>query len=100
MIVCQHLFFPETAPILDKQRWPELVGVNGEKAVDIIKKETGSIIKVYRQLISKIKLGLTNVVIIKEGSPITLDYRTDRVYVFVNSENIVISVPAIGRTTI
>ncbi|CAF3987842.1 unnamed protein product [Rotaria sordida] len=69
-----------TTPILNKYRWPELIGKNGQEVVNIIKKETG----------------FTNVVIVKEGSPITLDYRVNRVRVFVNDNGIVVHVPTIG----
>ncbi|CAF2544178.1 unnamed protein product [Rotaria sp. Silwood2] len=65
----------QTNPVVNKERWPELVGKNGREAI---------------------KLGFTNVLIVKEGSPITLDYRTDRVRVFVNDKGIVVSVPTIG----
>ncbi|CAF1322512.1 unnamed protein product [Rotaria sordida] len=70
----------QTNPVLNKNQWPELIGKNGQEAVNIIKKETG----------------FTNVMIVKEGSPVTLDYRTDRVRVFVNDEGIVTIVPTIG----
>ncbi|CAF3789412.1 unnamed protein product [Rotaria magnacalcarata] len=37
-----------------------------------------------------------NVVIVKQESPITLDYRTDRVRVFVDANGIVVTTPTIG----
>ncbi|CAM2714627.1 unnamed protein product [Rotaria socialis] len=61
-----------TSSTLNKKEWPELVGKKGEEAVKIIKKET------------------------EQGSPITLDYRTDRVRVFVDANGIVVTVPKIG----
>ncbi|CAF5208910.1 unnamed protein product, partial [Rotaria magnacalcarata] len=64
----------------NKKEWPELVGKKGEEAVKIIKKETG----------------FDNVVIVKQESPITLDYRTDRVRVFVDANGIVVTTPTIG----
>ncbi|CAM4913574.1 unnamed protein product [Rotaria socialis] len=69
-----------TSSTLNKKEWPELVGKKGEEAVKIIKKETG----------------FDNVLIVEQGSPITLDYRTDRVRVFVDANGIVVTVPKIG----
>ncbi|CAF3531835.1 unnamed protein product [Rotaria sp. Silwood1] len=87
----------QTKPVVNKNQWPELVGKNGQAAVNIIKKETGKIIQMYiDKFIPKITLGFTNVVIVKEGAPVTLDYRTDRVRVFVDDKGIVRSVPTIG----
>ncbi|CAF0992667.1 unnamed protein product [Rotaria sp. Silwood1] len=87
----------KTKPVVNKNQWPELVGKNGQAAVNIIKKETGKIIQMYiDKFIPKITLGFTNVVIVKEGAPVTLDYRTDRVRVFVDDKGIVRSVPTIG----
>ncbi|CAF3056747.1 unnamed protein product, partial [Rotaria sp. Silwood2] len=63
-----------------KSLWPELVGKKGEEAVQIIKKETG----------------FKNVEIIKEGTPVTLDYRTNRVRVHVNKEGIVATAPMVA----
>ncbi|CAF2531536.1 unnamed protein product [Rotaria sp. Silwood2] len=69
-----------TKPVVKKTQWPELVGMNGQDAVQIIKQETG----------------FSNVVTIQEGSPVTLDYRTDRVRVFVDNKGIVKGVPNIA----
>lgn len=41
-------------------------------------------------------IGFTNVMPVREGSAVTMDYRTDRVRVFVNSKGIVTSVPSIA----
>lgn len=41
-------------------------------------------------------LGLKNVVVVPDDSPITMDYRTDRVRVFVNKDGIVIRTPRTG----
>jgi hypothetical protein len=46
--------------------------------------------------LSLLNLGLTNVVAINENSPVTMDYRTDRVRVFVNDKGIVTRVPTTG----
>ncbi|CAF2120414.1 unnamed protein product [Rotaria magnacalcarata] len=70
----------QTSSTSNKKEWPELVGKKGEEAVKIIKKETG----------------FDNVVIVKQESPITLDYRTDRVRVFVDANGIVVTAPTIG----
>lgn len=48
------------------------------------------------KFILKTKLGFTNVEILKEGSPATLDYRTDRVRVFVDDAGLVTMAPVIG----
>jgi hypothetical protein len=41
-------------------------------------------------------LGLTNVVIVPEGSAVTADYRTDRVRIVVDKNGIVIEIPRTG----
>ena len=81
----------------DKTQWPELVGTNGDQAVRIIKKETGK--EIYGSQVNDRFyecLGFTNVMTVKTGSAITLDYRTDRVRVFINANGIVDNVPTIG----
>ncbi|CAF1305740.1 unnamed protein product, partial [Didymodactylos carnosus] len=60
--------------------WPNLVGMKGEKAVNIIKQETG----------------FTNVMIIKQNSAVTMDFRADRVRVLVDGKGNVASVPIIA----
>ncbi|KAF5821997.1 putative proteinase inhibitor I13, potato inhibitor I [Helianthus annuus] len=62
-----------------KSSWPELVGEKGVVAAAIIEKENP----------------LVNAIILPENSPATLDYRTDRVRVWVNSEGVVIRTPVI-----
>jgi hypothetical protein len=42
------------------------------------------------------KIGFTNVMMVKVGSPVTMDFRTDRVRVFVNNKGIVTQVPTIA----
>ncbi|XP_076940140.1 subtilisin-chymotrypsin inhibitor-2A-like [Bidens hawaiensis] len=66
--------------ITGKSSWPELVGKKGEVAKAIIEKEN-PVVTAY---------------VILEGTPIPLDYRTDRVWVVVNSEDVVILTPTIG----
>lgn len=66
---------------------------------NISKKKLVNIFLVYRRkcLIYFIhRLGLTNVVIVPDGAAITMDYRTDRVRVFVNKKGVVIRTPLIG----
>ncbi|CAF1451292.1 unnamed protein product [Adineta steineri] len=74
------ILIKKTTPSVSKQQWPELVGEKGEDAVKIIKQETG----------------FTNVVTIQEGSPMTMDFRTDRVRVIITDKDIVASTPTIG----
>ncbi|MFS7925939.1 putative proteinase inhibitor I13, potato inhibitor I [Helianthus anomalus] len=63
-----------------KTSWPELVGEEGDCAVNIIEKEN---IKVNAQVIA-------------EGTIIPEIYICDRVLVWVNKEGIVVSTPTIG----
>jgi hypothetical protein len=61
--------------------WPELVGRNVDEAV---------------QTLNSLNLDL-NVIKLKENSPTTRDYRTNRVRVFYNVEtNLVVSAPHCG----
>lgn len=81
----------------NKSKWPELVGRKDVDAVKIIKKETGTCdIKYHFCRYSDFELGLTNVVVVPENSPITMDFRTDRIRVLVNKSGLVIRVPTIG----
>lgn len=41
-------------------------------------------------------IGFTNVMTVKDGSPMTMDYRTDRVRVLVNNRGIVTRTPTIA----
>ncbi|KAB2625542.1 glu S.griseus protease inhibitor-like [Pyrus ussuriensis x Pyrus communis] len=56
-----------------KDSWPELVGAKGKDAKAIIESENR----------------LVHVVIVKEGSFVTKDYRCDRVRVWVDKHDIV-----------
>jgi len=62
------------------RRWPELVGRTGEEAARIIRSQTG----------------FTNIVILPENSIVTMDYRFDRVRIFVDASGNVSSVPTVG----
>ncbi|OMO78436.1 Proteinase inhibitor I13, potato inhibitor I [Corchorus capsularis] len=63
-----------------KSSWPELVGENGETAKTTI--ET--------------KNPYLDVEVVQQGIPIFLDYRSERVHVFVDEQGKVTDVPKIG----
>lgn len=63
-----------------KEEWPELVGKTGDEAKEAILKERPEL----------------NVQVVPELSPCTMDYRTDRVRVFVNKEGKVAGPPRTG----
>ncbi|KAL3506058.1 hypothetical protein ACH5RR_031440 [Cinchona calisaya] len=63
-----------------KSSWPELLGADGGTAVTTIKRENP----------------LVNPIIVPEGSSVTRDFRCDRVWVWVNTKNIVTRIPVIG----
>ena len=48
------------------------------------------------RFVQHFRLGFQNVVAIPEGSPVTMDYRTDRVRVFFDTKGIVRNVPTVG----
>mmetsp|Transcript_106040 Transcript_106040/g.306710 ORF Transcript_106040/g.306710 Transcript_106040/m.306710 type:complete len:115 (-) Transcript_106040:35-379(-) len=60
--------------------WPKCVGMTGEECVSYIDENTE---------------GLT-IVIVPEGSVVTEDFRTDRVRVFVDADDVVSSIPSRG----
>ncbi|CAG5130177.1 unnamed protein product [Candidula unifasciata] len=60
--------------------WPALVGKTFDEAVRLIKQENPDL----------------NVEKVAEGSMTTMDYRIDRVRVFVNEEGVVVSPPTTG----
>ncbi|MBA0617682.1 hypothetical protein Godav_027107, partial [Gossypium davidsonii] len=63
-----------------KSSWAELVGINGEVAAHIIAKENPKV----------------SVQIVKEGLTVTMDFRCDRVRVWVDNYGIVKTTPHIG----
>lgn len=63
-----------------KSSWPELVRINGEVAVTIIRRENPKV----------------NTAIVKEGMIVTMDYRCNRVRIWVDSCGIVKQAPQIG----
>lgn len=62
-----------------KTTWPELVGENGEAAKATIMQQTGITVHV-----------------IPDGSMMTMDYREDRVRIFVDTDGNVVRAPRIG----
>jgi hypothetical protein len=83
-----------------KIQWPETVGMAGDDAVRLIRQETGNdcvCLCIHVRSIQMIFIiGLTNVNLVPENAPITMDYRTDRIRVFVNAQGIVSMVPNIS----
>ncbi|KAI3982645.1 hypothetical protein MKX01_031384 [Papaver californicum] len=63
-----------------KSSWPELVGMNGKIAAARIKSENCKV----------------NALVIQEGRFVTLDFRCDRVWVWVNDAEKVVRTPIIG----
>ncbi|XVF80921.1 hypothetical protein PTKIN_Ptkin15bG0114000 [Pterospermum kingtungense] len=63
-----------------KSSWPELMGINGEVVAAIIAKENPKV----------------SVQIVKEGMMVTMDFRCDRVRVWVDKYGIVKTTPQIG----
>ncbi|KDP21344.1 hypothetical protein JCGZ_21815 [Jatropha curcas] len=63
-----------------KSSWPELLGANGKAAAATIEKENGNV----------------DAILVKEGSSVILDFRCDRVWVWVNENGVVTRVPIIG----
>nr|AIT42233.1 proteinase inhibitor 1 [Solanum tuberosum] len=64
-----------------KLSWPELIGVPTKLAKGIIEKENSLI---------------SNVHILLNGSPVTLDFRCDRVRLFDNILGDVVQIPVVG----
>ncbi|KAL5712228.1 hypothetical protein ACHQM5_014419 [Ranunculus cassubicifolius] len=65
---------------IGKESWPELLGVCGEFAVKVIVRENHKV----------------GVFIVKEGMMVTMDYRCDRVRVWVDANGLVKQVPKVG----
>ncbi|KAG8389244.1 hypothetical protein BUALT_Bualt02G0208700 [Buddleja alternifolia] len=63
-----------------KNSWPELVGANGEEAATVIERENRNV----------------NAIVLKDGTPVTGDFRCDRVWVWVNDYGVVIRTPRVG----
>lgn len=63
-----------------KNSWPELVGRNGEEAAEIIMRENPKV----------------DAIVVKQGSVVTMDFRCDRVWVWVDKHGNVKLTPHIG----
>ncbi|XP_004247655.1 wound-induced proteinase inhibitor 1-like [Solanum lycopersicum] len=63
-----------------KQFWPELIGVPAKLAKEIIEKENPSI---------------SDIPILLNGSPVTMDFRCDRVRLFDNILGYVVQIPTV-----
>ncbi|KAK1428380.1 hypothetical protein QVD17_17213 [Tagetes erecta] len=64
---------------IGKSSWPELVGATGEAAATKIEKENPRV----------------DAIVLLDGTPTTRDLRCDRVWVWVNSNGVVIRTPII-----
>ncbi|KAF5193067.1 Proteinase inhibitor [Thalictrum thalictroides] len=62
-----------------KREWPELIGYDGEVAARRIEKENP----------------LVNAIVLLEGTPVTKDFRCDRVWVWINKQGKVVRTPRI-----
>ncbi|KAL5712223.1 hypothetical protein ACHQM5_014414 [Ranunculus cassubicifolius] len=65
---------------MGKGSWPELVGADGQTATKIIKNENPRL----------------RVVVVKKGSFVTMDFRCDRVRVWVDQNGMVVQPPILG----
>ncbi|KAF6175042.1 hypothetical protein GIB67_039590 [Kingdonia uniflora] len=63
-----------------KNSWPELVGADGDVAAATIECENSNV----------------NAIVVLEGTSVPLDFRCDRVWVWVNDEEEVVKEPKIG----
>ncbi|KAH1063251.1 hypothetical protein J1N35_028238 [Gossypium stocksii] len=63
-----------------KNSWPELVGKDGEVAKTTIERENPNV----------------NAIVLLDGTPVTSDFRCDRVRVVVDSNGHVVRPPTIG----
>jgi len=75
-----RMFIKFDVLIVGKKTWPELVGINGEAAAQIIMSENS----------------LVTARTLPEDSVVTTDFRCDRVRVFVDKQDVVTRVPKIG----
>ncbi|KAK7345803.1 hypothetical protein VNO77_16414 [Canavalia gladiata] len=63
-----------------KSSWPEVVGANGEVAAAKIERENERV----------------RAIVVLDGSLVKMDFRCNRVWVWVNKQGFVIRVPKIG----
>jgi hypothetical protein len=79
---------PKTTPVDDllagteQSSWPELVGLSGEEAEEILTALYGD-----KYMVQLVEL----------GGRTTMDYRTDRIFLFLNGEGDVMKTPTVGR---
>ncbi|CAK7346455.1 unnamed protein product [Dovyalis caffra] len=65
---------------LGKSSWPELARTNGEAAAATIERENRNV----------------DAIVLREGTPVTQDFRCDRVWVWVDDRGVVTQAPQIG----
>ncbi|CAA0828027.1 Serine protease inhibitor- potato inhibitor I-type family protein [Striga hermonthica] len=63
-----------------KNSWPELVGRYGEHAEKVIESENKKV----------------DAIVLRDGTPVTRDFRCDRVWVWVDDRGVVVRPPTIG----
>ncbi|KAL1547154.1 hypothetical protein AAHA92_23661 [Salvia divinorum] len=63
-----------------KTSWPELVGKNGDDAAAVVESENRHV----------------NAIVLKDGTPVTRDFRCDRVWVWVDDHGVVVRAPKVG----
>ncbi|XP_018825238.1 inhibitor of trypsin and hageman factor [Juglans regia] len=63
-----------------KNSWPELIGASGEAAAEKIEAENSNV----------------HATVLLEGTPVTRDFRCDRVRVWVTESGVVYEVPRVG----
>lgn len=74
------LLISVVAVFCGKAEWPELVGRPGAEAEETIHQDDASLL----------------VQLVPENSMVTMDYRLDRVRVFVDKEEIIVTTPRVG----
>ncbi|CAF2295624.1 unnamed protein product, partial [Brassica rapa] len=73
-------FKPVSQVRTGKNSWPELLGTNGDHAASVIERENSRV----------------DAMVILDGTPVTGDFRCDRVRVRVDRNRIVVQVPTTG----
>ncbi|KZV24790.1 protein inhibitor-like, partial [Dorcoceras hygrometricum] len=63
-----------------KLSWPELVGKDGYAAAAVVESQNQNV----------------RAIVVKDGTPVPLDFRCDRVWVWVNDKNRVVRPPTVG----
>lgn len=78
------------------REWPEMLGVDGKTAVELIKQQTGRSTMDDRQTERVFRLGFEKVFIIVKGMQLPKDLRYDRVAIHVDEHGKVAHVPRVG----